>query len=357
MEIKTDMAEMLEMMDRPAFFVSGGRIVQVNHAAAARMVPLGEPVLPLLQSGQEEYPAFSGGCLCLSLAVSGTNYNASVTKMEDADLFTLEPEDPSEELQPLALAARELREPLNAILSITDELFPRLDRGEDNDAADQMARVSRRLYQMLRLVNNMTTVSTPLPPQLELRDVTAVVQELFDQAEHLCAGSGIALHFTNHPATIYSLIDSHLLERGIYNILSNSLKYTPAGGTIDARLSRRGNQIHLVMKDSGPGIDSGILGTVYRRYLREPGLEPAGHGIGLGMKLVHNAATAHGGTVLMENLPSGGVRTTLSLPIRQRTNSLRSPALRIDHAGDRSPALIELSDCLPPELYAPYHSE
>ena len=71
------------------------------------------------------------------------------------------------------------------------------------------------------------------------------------------------------------------------------------------------------------------------------------------MVLIRSAATAHGGTVLIEQPKDGGLRLTLTLEIRQnRDGSIRSPGLQVDYAGEWDHRLIELSDSLPASLYA-----
>lgn len=347
--------QLLELMDRPAFCVCGGTIQSANQAALQRLIPVGEPVLPLLLTGQEEYAEFSGGCLFLTIQVQDVSFGASVTRVDGMDVFTMEPEYASSELQALALAARELRDPLNRILSITDDLFPKL--AGDDAAADQVARVNRGLYQLLRLVGNMSDAGAAAIPRMEMRDVTAVAQELFDTTKDLCASTGVALDFQNLPVSVYSLIDSDRLERGFYNILSNALKYTPAGGTIQIRLTRRKNTLYFTVTDSGCGIDRSASTDIFSRFLRVPGIEDGRHGIGLGMSLVRSAAAIHGGTVLLDKAGEGGTRITMSLPIRQTGTQVRSPIMHIDYAGERSHSLIELADTLPHGLYAPQQKD
>ena len=73
--------------------------------------------------------------------------------------------------------------------------------------------------------------------------------------------------------------------------------------------------------------------------------------MGLGMVLIRSAACAHGGTVLAEQTDSQA-RVTFSLQINQNpSNSVRSPILRVDYAGERDHRLIELADGLPSEAY------
>lgn len=353
MESKLNIHELLMRMDCPAFCVRDGIILAANQAALARMIPVGDPIGPLLHEGKSEYSDFSEGYLYLSLLAGGTLHGATVSKTEAYDLFQLEPSFEGSELQALALASRELREPLNQVFIFTDELFSRLSGTSDPQALQQMAQINRGLYQLQRLVSNMSDAGAISMGHLQLRNVTAVAQDIFDEAQHFCAEAGRKLEFSNLPVCVYSLVDEDRLERAIYNILSNALKHTPAGGTIRARLHRRDSSLYFTVEDSGSGMDPRVLPNAFRRFLREPVLEDGSHGIGLGLTLVRSAAIVHGGTVLLKPMAEGGLQTTLSLPIRQNTASLRSSILRVDYAGERSHALVELSDILPAHLYTP----
>lgn len=348
-----EISQILEMSELPAFYVENGTILCANRAALARMVPLNEPVLPLLETGQEEYTAFQGGCLCLSLYIHGTVYNALVKPLCGHHLFQLELGHGGRELQSLALAAQELRSPLERILTNAEALFPNLNPEAHSEDWNRMAQISRGLYQLHRLIGNMSDAGSAVSLPMELQDVTAVFQEIFDEAASLCAAAGMKLEFSNLPVSAYSLVNRDNLERAVYNLLSNAMKFSNPGGTIYASLTRRRNTLYFTLTDSGSGIAPGVSENAFTRYLREPGIEDSRFGLGLGLMLVHTTATAHGGTVLLEQPAPGGVRVILSLPIRQKGNTLHSPIARIDYAGERDHGLIELSDVLPYELYGP----
>ena len=343
--------QMLELTYQPAFSVRDGIIAYANQAALQRQVSVGTPMESLLCDNQEEYAAFREGCLYLPMSISGVRYSATLLWLDHQQIVLLDPEDAASELQALSLAARELREPLTRIMTLSESLFSDLESAPETHS--RIAGINRGFYQLLRLVGNMSDAGSRSVSRPELQDVTSVLQEIFDEAGDLCGNAGVTLTFRNLPAGVYSLIDSSRLERAIYNILSNSLKFTPAGGQIQAQLDRRGNTLYLSMTDSGPGIDFNVAAQVFRRYCREPGIEDSRYGIGLGMSLIRAAAVAHGGTVLLDRNKNGGSRITLSLPIRQDISALRSPVMRIDYAGERNHGLIELSDSLPNELYGP----
>lgn len=346
---------MLDLMTRPAFCVSGGTVTRVNDAARRRTVTEGTPIGDLLVTGAREYREFRDGCLYLTLSLSGIPCGASVTRMEDCDIFLLEQDEDQAELQAMALAAQELRQPLTSVMTVADRLFPLT--GEDADPAmqDQVARINRGLFQMLRIISNMSdayrycqdTVS-----RQETRDICGILEELFSAAAPLIAHTGMQLRFTGLNEPVYCLVDAEKLERAVNNILSNAVKFAPKGGTIDAKLSRTGNMLYLTVQDSGSGVPGDLRSSVYSRFRREPGLEDSRYGIGLGMVLIRSAAAAHGGTVLMEQSPERGNRLTMTVSIQESPETVvRSRVLHVDYAGERDHRLLELSDSLPADLY------
>jgi len=346
--------EMLDLIMPPAFCVCEGKIVKVNSAAAALLIEAGTDIQSLLHTGAEEYAAFDGGCLYLTLLIAGQKAGASVTRMQGFDVFCMEQERDAH-LQALALASRELREPLSNLMTIADKMFP--DSGTGNSKTqEQMSHMNRSLFQMLRILNNMSDARTFVAgtdSRQEVRDICAVLDEIFHNAATLTKHTSVNLRYAGLAESIYTLVDSQKLERMVFNILSNAIKFTPAGGTIDAKLTRRDRKLYLSICDSGSGISENVRSSLFSRYLREAGLEDGRYGLGLGMVLIRGTAALHGGTVLVEHPEGSGTRVTVSLSIRQGDTTLRSPRLRIDYAGERDHGLVELSDVLPALLYDP----
>ena len=107
MEEKKDTLGMLDLVIRPGFCVKENQIIKVNQAAESLFITPGTDIRPLLLTGSEEYAAFTGGCLYLTLSLSSHSCGASVTRVDDIDVFLLEQESDNGELRSMALAARE----------------------------------------------------------------------------------------------------------------------------------------------------------------------------------------------------------------------------------------------------------
>lgn len=350
MEEQKDIVNLLNLITDPAFLVKDGRIFQLNPPAAQLMLEVGTPIAQLMPSPMDELDSFQEGCLYLTLFHAGQKLGTAVYPHADGLLFVISSESDQAELRALALTAAGMRQ----LLSEMTQTANGLQAVAQPDAAQHMAKLNKQIYQLHRMVGNMTDAAQyAAAPQgnLACRDVVALTEEYFDHAQTLLAHSNLHFEYQIPNESILCMVDAQLLERAVYNMISNAAKFSPPGDTIRAGLRRKGQRLQLWVEDTGDGIPKPILDTVYTRYQRTPGIEDGRFGLGLGMVMVRAAACAHGGTVLITQ-PAGGTRITLSFLVDQgRNTTLRSSALTIDYAGERDHALIELADVLPASLY------
>lgn len=349
MEQINDEMWMLDLVSCPVFCVRKNVIIKVNDAARQYMLEAGQEVIPLLATGREEYAAFQSGSLYLTLTIAGQNHGAAVTREKDFDVFSLEQTADCQQLQAMDLVARELRSPLSQLMAGISRLEGRL---QDPGA---LAPVNQGIYQVLRIVNNISDTSRFSNGEncrMQTLNICGVVDEAFAGAAAVLETAGYSLRYHGFPEPIYCQTDPEILKRGIQSILSNAVKFTPKGSTIDASLTKRGGKLYLCVQDSGSGIPQEVKVNLFRRYRRQPGVEEGRCGLGLGMSLISAAASAHGGTVLVDHPDGAGTRITMSLAIRtSESPQLHSTTLQVDYTGGYDPLLIELSESLPPSFY------
>ena len=351
MQARKQIIDALELMQQPAFLVAGGQIIYRNTAAGKFLLEAGTDVTALLETGREEYEHFTDGQLYLTLRLADMSVGCCITKSEDCEIWT--PEQPADhaQLQALALAAQILREPLSAAISATEQLFPTLD-AENESSQYQAAQINRRLFQMLRTISNMSDAAIYTDAgmsHMEYVEICAIVREILDKVSALTDGIDIHLEVEIPDQSIFTLADPEKLERAIYNLISNAIKFSPNGGKVRVQVSTPGKQLRLSVENEGNDLPSKDL---YTRYLRHPGLYDSRWGLGLGMVLVRTAASQHGGAVLVDHPTPNTNRITMSLAMRQpKIPHFRSPILRLEYAGERDHGLIELADVLPPQKY------
>lgn len=356
MEQNRSDVSLLQLLRRPAFCAESGVITHVNSEASALLLSTGTQVRELIAIGSEEYESFSSGCLYLTLRIAGQDMGACVMPHGDGHIFILEQHEDLAQLQSLALAARELREPLAGMMAAADRLLPAAAREDDPQTKVQAAQMNRRLFQMNRIVGNMSDAVQYVQngrQRMETVNMVTFLDEVFQQAGELSAKAGVALHYTGLQQDVFTLADRERLERAIYNLLSNAMKACGIGGVIEAKATQRKGIVVISITDNGCGIPDDRLGDVYTRFMRSPSLADSQSGLGLGMVLVRGTAAQHGGVVLIDRPGERGTRVSMSIAVRQEKNAIvRSPVLRVDYAGERDHGLLELADVLPAELYS-----
>lgn len=341
----------LKILDRPAFAVSEGAVVLSNEAATQRQVKVGAPIDSLLLTGKDAYSAFTDGRLHLRLNIEGTVWDTSVTKTMGVDLFLMERSISEQELQIMSLAALQLRSPLTELMALTNQLFP------EESVQDPVlrAKLNRSLLSIQRLLGNMADAprySNSVNYAMQTRNAPAYVQEIMDKAQPLLEKAGYKLTYAVPKEEIFTLISTERLERAIYNLLSNAMKFSSVGSTITATLERCGGQLLFTVTDEGSGLSDDTCQNIFTRYLREPAIEDSRIGMGLGMLYVCAAASAHDGTVLIRQPEGKGLSVTMTLSIKTaKPGMLQSNTFPIDYSGGQDHALMELADVLPSELY------
>jgi len=349
--MEQDKQNLLEMIDRPAFWVREGIITHCNQMARNRQIQAGKPVADLLPEDSNAYREYQGGVLYLTLQIGRIDCGATVTRQEDGDIFLLDRDADQTQLQALALAAQQLRVPFSNVMTLADSMFPAITDAAQKEQASQMRRA---LFQLMRLISNMADAERYAgldAPRYENTELRNFFQEIVEKASTSLESANIAIHFTCPDTPVFTMIDRERMERAVYNLLSNAVKFSAPNKAVEVRLRRSGKMAYLTVEDQGDGIAAHVQGSLFHRYMREPAIEDSRFGLGLGMTLVHSVAAIHGGTVLLEQ--SAGTKVTMTMAIRKETTgTLRTPVLRIgDYAGGRDLGLLEFSETLPVTAY------
>lgn len=339
---------LLELIEHPAFFVRDGIIFKANEAAKQKFFTEGSSVMRFLPNDGPAYQAFTDGCLYLNVVSSQITSGASVTRVEDFDLFVLDTE--STKLDAYARAAIHLK---MSLCTVTNLIEAQIVGDKQYDPQSQAIR--KYLYQLNRIVHNMSDASwlrNDSHVNLEPTELSGLFAELMEKMDTMITSTGNRLEFQNVNAPVQGLASRELLERAVSNILSNAVKFSPANSVIRASLTQSENYLYFTVSD--PGDSKKARCDVFTRYLRPAILEDSRHGLGLGMEIVHAVAMDHGGTVLVDTPPEGGTRVTLSISLRmpQRTllrSSVTTPP--VDRYHGLEPSLVEFSDVLPSEAF------
>lgn len=245
--------------------------------------------------------------------------------------------------------AQELRGAMANVYAAANRLAPP-DARENDPTLDKNAAIfTQNYYKMYRVIGNLTDAKklaeTGLFP-LANDDIVGVCRKVCEIAGSLFEDQGVALVFESDRGGHIIAMDAELIERLLLNLLSNALKFTPRGGTVTVRVRTGARHVLLTVSDTGRGIAPDMLEHVFDRFLKTDALDPAPHGVGLGLALCRRIAQGHGGTIVAESTEGEGAAFTVSLPNTRATNApLRQP--KLSYAGGFNTTLLELSDALP----------
>ena len=343
----------LELMDRPAFCVKGGSVIAANSTAAQHMVRTGMNVYDIVTHNRSAYEEFHDGSLFLTITVGDLPRNASITRTKEYDIFTIIQTEDDAQLQALALAAQQLRIPLSNMMTVADNLFSHFEQA-DSDSCQQAAQINRNLFRMLRIISNMSDADSyknAVPSEKHNINLTALFNETLEKILTISESAQQKLFYTGLDFAVVGLANEEKISRAVYNLVSNALKFSPAGSSVSAKLSQNGDMLSFTICNTHSELVGN--GTFWNRYHRVPSIEDDRFGLGLGMTLVSSVACAHGGTVLVDHPTPAETRVTMTLAIEKSDSSdVRTPIFRIgDYAGGWDKGLLELSEILSADAY------
>lgn len=251
--------------------------------------------------------------------------------------------------------ATQLRGSLGNIHVAMQHLAPTGEEGTPGER--DLAIINQSYYRLLRVVNNLSAAPMLLESELfALQNVELVewLEGLCRQAQPLAEEAGLELTFTCALRSHTVGIHREYLERLVWNLLSNAMKFTPRGGKVSVTLRVSGGQVLLCVADNGCGITEELQETVFDRYLHPRRMDPLPHGLGLGLPLCRRIAEGHGGRLLLQSREGEGTTVTVSLPDRRaKTDAVHDMAFH--YAGGFQTVLVELSDALPYGAFRPRH--
>jgi signal transduction histidine kinase/CheY-like chemotaxis protein len=219
----------------------------------------------------------------------------------------------------LATVAHELRTPLGAMLGWANVLREiDVDPATSTRALDAIlrnARLQTRLISDLLDVSRM--VAGTMRIDLQTVEPVAVIRAALETVRPAAEAKGVTLtaHVDAEAGPMTG--DRSRLQQVLWNLLSNSIKFTPAGGTVAVRAHPADGQIEVTVEDTGPGIPTDFLPHVFDRFRQAGGAAtPKKGGLGLGLAIARHLVELHGGTIAVANRdPGPGALFTVRLPL------------------------------------------
>ena len=210
--------------------------------------------------------------------------------------------------------SHELRTPLTIIRGQLEvALFTAKTIEQYRDAMVDALEDVERLSNIVRALLMLSQAETG---QLILKkvdlDLAALVRDLVEEFQIPAEAQGVELT-ADVPESLHLQADRVQIERLVPNLVSNAIKYTPAGGHVRVELSSADDLVRLVVKDDGVGIAPDHLPHIFDRFYRVPSADPE-KGLGLGLSFVAWIVKAHDGHIDVQSTLGQGTRFEVTLP-------------------------------------------
>ncbi len=224
--------------------------------------------------------------------------------------------------------SHELRTPLTAIQGQLEvALFTATRKEQLQEAIENALQDVERLANLVRALLLLSqSESGQIPIKKNVLDLGRLLGELVDQFQIPAEACQVTLTHAVQGAVLCEG-DRTQVERVITNLLSNALKYTPAGGWVRTAAETRGSLVWLTVEDSGVGIPSIHLPHIFDRFYRVPDPNPE-KGLGLGLSFVAAIVKAHGGEIRVRSEVGRGSRFEVTLPVGAVRTTSEVPALQ-----------------------------
>ena len=230
----------------------------------------------------------------------------------------------------LSTLSHELRTPLNAILGYAKLLRAGHVEADRRDHALQV--IERNALAQTRLIEDILDISRMMRGVMRLdampTDLRIVVADAVDVAMPAVTAKRLDLtwHPPSAPASVFG--DADRLRQIVSNLLTNAVKFTPAGGRITVEVRHDEREVVLEVRDTGVGIAADFLPSIFERFRQADARRARSFGgLGLGLSIVRHLVDLHGGTVdAASEGEHKGTTLTVRLPALEETTAPAVPA-------------------------------
>jgi signal transduction histidine kinase len=240
----------------------------------------------------------------------------------------------------LAVVSHELRTPLNAIAGYVDLMELGLRGPLSEEQRHDLARIRRNQHHLMGIITSILNFARidarEMPYEMQAVPLRAALREVAALIEPQVRSKGLTYEFVPCADDIIAWADAQGLEQIVLNLLSNAIRFTPAGGRITLSCGGEGQRAWVRVSDSGIGIPAGKMERIFDPFVQgESGLTRRAEGTGLGLAISRGLARGMGGEISVTSeegvgsaftlslgiAPPGAIPTTASLPIAETTGA------------------------------------
>ncbi|MDA0229405.1 MAG: HAMP domain-containing sensor histidine kinase [Proteobacteria bacterium] len=217
----------------------------------------------------------------------------------------------------VASVSHDFRTPLTTIHASADIMDRYAERLEPHEFKDNLENIKKQVSAITQVLDKILVGSKIGANKLEcnpaVMDLGPFCRDLVQQMRlSTNAEQTVNLNFSGDLDQV--VLDAQLLRHILNNLISNAIKYSSHGSTIDIKISRRGNQVEFRVADQGIGIEPAEIDNIFELYFRG-GNAVGFSGTGLGLSTVKSAAEVHGGSAEVKSVAGQGTEFIVRIPL------------------------------------------
>ncbi|MCA9662994.1 MAG: response regulator, partial [Myxococcales bacterium] len=230
----------------------------------------------------------------------------------------------------LGMAAHDLRNPMAAVLSLSQHLLRDAERSLAPRQIEMLGHLRDSSEHMLALVEDLLSLTTletgTLRLALEATDLPELVGRAIRLARELAADKDVRIDYRRDcDGPRVAALDPHKITQALDNLLSNAVKFSHPGSAIEVRLRCEAGAATIAVADRGIGMDEAHLRELFQPFRAgRPGTKGE-RTTGLGLAIVQRIVRGHGGEVEVESAPDVGTTFTITLPLRALAGPPEAP--------------------------------
>lgn len=216
----------------------------------------------------------------------------------------------------IGIASHELKTPLTSIKTYAEVLLERFEQNNDKSSAALMEKLNRQLDRLTKLTRDLLDTSKISDGNLDLfLEKFDLNQLIAERIEELGRISGKHKIIFNQGQLPLLLADNERIGQVLTNLISNAIKYSPAGGNIIITTKTSGHNIKVSVQDSGIGIPQHAQHKVFERFFRLGNIKMQDFsGMGLGLYISAEIVRRHGGNIKVTSKEGKGSTFSFTIP-------------------------------------------
>ncbi|WP_252224271.1 ATP-binding protein [Clostridium sp. ZBS2] len=226
----------------------------------------------------------------------------------------------------LANMSHELRTPLSAIITCSEILKEEIFGKLNSKQLKHITNILNSGNHLLQLINNVLDISKIESGKMKLTlgrySIADIIIESFSVVKSLAYRKNIYIDININPSDFIIKIDANKLRQILYNLLSNSIKFTQEGGKVQIEVTKNLAYIKLIVEDNGIGIKKEDQKRIFNEFEQvDNSYERKYEGTGLGLPLTKKLVEMHGGEIFLISNINIGTKVIVTIPVQREDNS------------------------------------